>query len=54
VRRQTGDIERPVVEIEVSANGSRIRSGRRPERDLTKDDGTELFLVRELLLDDAA
>jgi HD-GYP domain-containing protein (c-di-GMP phosphodiesterase class II) len=54
VRRQTGDVERPVVEIEVSANGTRLRSGRRPERDLTQDDGTELFLVRELLLDDAS
>ena len=54
VRRQTTDIERPVVEIEVSANGSRLRSGRRPERDLSTGDDTEVFLVRELLLDDAA
>jgi putative nucleotidyltransferase with HDIG domain len=54
VRRQTGDVERPIVEVEVSAAGTHLKSGRRPERDLTKDDGTELYLVRELLLDHSA
>jgi putative nucleotidyltransferase with HDIG domain len=54
VRRQTGDVERPIVEVEVSAAGTPLKAGRRPERDLTKGDGTELYLVRELMLDDVA
>ena len=54
VRRQTGDVEKPVVEVEVSSAGTALRSGRRPERDLSRGDGTELYLVRQLLLDDDA
>lgn len=54
VRRQTTDVERPVVEVEVSAGGNRMRSGRRPERDLTRGDDTELYMVRELVLEDVA
>ena len=54
VRRQTHDVERPVVEVEVSAGGARLRPNRRLERDLTKGDGTEVYWVSELLLDDAA
>lgn len=54
VRRQTADLELPVVEVEVSAAGTRLRPGRRPVRDLTAGDGGAEFQVRELLLDGAA
>ncbi len=49
VTRQSADVERALVEVEVSAAGTRLTRGRRPQRDLSAGDGSELYLVREAL-----
>lgn len=51
VKRQTAVVDRPQVEIEVSAAGTHLSAGRRPERDLSQSDGSELFVVSEGLLE---